>query len=352
MKNITLRILILALIIICIFIVVYFLVSLYNHGYDIICLCKSSEVVNEGFTGQVGDFIGGVVGTFVSFVSVLLLILTLREQQNENRKASFEQTLTQMINRYNNILSEIQIHHNDGSVIKGRVAITEIVNRFMYMLGIVIDCVFKNIHNNDNLKKSYDDEKANRIAIKLAYGYFMYGYRDYHITKNRNKPIYLLNVDVTSAISNFSEDQLKFWEYAFSNQLGHYFRCIFSIVKYVAHQKWLCEDDKYQYVKQLRSVLSDKEQILLYYNALSDLGEQWVTPIGKTKISEMCYMARFRMIKNIPYYFEYIGINPKYFFRTEIAAYEKLNKKFFEIDLKYKPSISIGPLISKPVAKV
>lgn len=42
-------------------------------------LADSEHKVSISATGNIGDFIGGVVGTVLSFASVILLILTLTE---------------------------------------------------------------------------------------------------------------------------------------------------------------------------------------------------------------------------------------------------------------------------------
>lgn len=319
-------------------VLIYFVIALWTHDYYPVCPFNDEAPIDGQFTGQVGDFIGGVVGSFLSLASIFLLILTLREQQNEKRKDSFEQTLRSMIDRYNSITESIHYKDQIDKSISGKDAISQMLDNYIYLLKLVIQYINEKLKQDNNLKSSFNEESAERFAMKLAYGYFMYGIDDYFITRDKSSAEYELNVDVTSYLKSISDYKLECWITHRSSQLGHYFRCIFYIVKFVASQEWLSEDEKYQYVKQLRSLMSDKEQILLYYNALSVLGEPWIKPLGKTKIEEMCYMARFRMIKNIPYYFEYVGINPKRLFKTEVQAYNKMGKKFFEIDLENQKS--------------
>lgn len=91
------------------------------------------------------------------------------------------------------------------------------------------------------------------------------------------------------------------------------------------------EDEKYVYAKQLRAQLNDDEQVLLYYNSLSDIGRAWIEGIGQKKRNKMCLMARFRMIKNIPYYKTIKGIQPEELFKKEIESYKVKNESFLRL---------------------
>jgi hypothetical protein len=105
-------------------------------------------------------------------------------------------------------------------------------------------------------------------------------------------------------------------------------------VQLVAKDKTINEEEiKYNYIKMLRAQLSDFEQALLYYNALSIMGAKWLEPLGERQIENMCYIARFRLIKNMPYYYNYFGIRPGVFFRIEKEVWESKGKYFFEINL-------------------
>lgn len=55
-------------------------------------LADSVHKVIMSDTGNIGDFIGGVVGTVLSLASVILLILTLTDQRDQNKLDRFGQT--------------------------------------------------------------------------------------------------------------------------------------------------------------------------------------------------------------------------------------------------------------------
>ena len=114
-----------------------------------------------------------------------------------------------------------------------------------------------------------------------------------------------------------------------SQLLGHYFRNIFQIVKFVDSEgSFLTPDEKYEYIKTLRAQLSDFEQLLLYYNALSNLGKRWF------ENKKESYMIRYKMVKNIPLTLAF-GIQPEDVFnrigmdKKEIESYFEWNERLF-----------------------
>ena len=45
----------------------------------------------------------------------------------------------------------------------------------------------------------------------------------------------------------------------------------------------------------------------------------------------MAFIPRFRLIKNIPPSYKFIGITPEEVYKAEIGLYDKHNIKFFEL---------------------
>ena len=66
---------------ICVF--VFFLIFLPTHN---IILTSEGETPDMSLTGNVGDFVGGTIGTIFTLASALLVIVTLREQENQNAR--------------------------------------------------------------------------------------------------------------------------------------------------------------------------------------------------------------------------------------------------------------------------
>ena len=111
---------------------------------------------------------------------------------------------------------------------------------------------------------------------------------------------------LTEDLSNFTthfELNIKYLPFSgHISRLGHYYRHLFQTVKYVAEQEEKIIPNKYIYLKTLRAQLSTHEQLFLYYNALSVLGEPWL---------KNGYLTEYRMIKNIPLPMASFGIYPK-----------------------------------------
>jgi hypothetical protein len=102
-------------------------------------------------------------------------------------------------------------------------------------------------------------------------------------------------------------------------KIGHYYRHLFQTVKYVSEQthERFSPKTKYSYVKILRAQLSNFEQVMFYYNAVSVLGKRWI---------ENNYVKDYLFITNLPLSFADFGILPEEKFEQEI----KENSNFFQ----------------------
>lgn len=187
------------------------------------------------------------------------------------------------------------------------------------------------------------EEERKKFCIKFAYGHLTYG-ADYHVNYHKGSKYRVLEKSVQCTFTNHitsvvGKDGLFKYEY-FEGILGHYYRTIFQIVMFVDRQDILNFNEKYQYVKMLRSQMSDYEQILFYYNSLSNMGNPWINRIVSHEDNEgniieetMPYslIIKYRMIKNIPHFFEYFYEDPRKLFKEEIHNWEEeADEPFFE----------------------
>ncbi len=83
---------------------IYFLNKASVDGYTI----SNSSTTNYELTGQFGDFIGGVVGTFFALTGTFLIYLTFQEQTKENRRAGFESAFFEMIRLHRENVAEMR----------------------------------------------------------------------------------------------------------------------------------------------------------------------------------------------------------------------------------------------------
>jgi hypothetical protein len=59
-------------------------------------------------TGQFGDFVGGVVGTFFALSGTLLIYMNFKEQTRENKRSAFESSFFEMLKLYRENVSEFR----------------------------------------------------------------------------------------------------------------------------------------------------------------------------------------------------------------------------------------------------
>lgn len=70
----------------------------------------------------------------------------------------------------------------------------------------------------------------------------------------------------------------------------HYFRLLYRILKFVRDTPLITEfDDEYEYTSMLRAILSRYELVWLYYNGLSEYGNEKLKPL----------IERYAMLKNL-----------------------------------------------------
>ena len=310
--------------------------ALGESGY---ILADPKHPVSISETGNIGDFIGGVVGTIFSLVSVVLLILTLTDQFHQNKLDSFGQTFYEMLHIHNDNITSMSLKDSDNTT--GRDAFSKLVSQYEVIYDMVQGC-FNNIllinslsaKDNEDQKdklgkmKTYlkSQRKAVRLCMRIAYGFFFYGSEKFLLKSNVDEENQILeHVKHLLVLSNSTVKPHNV-------VLGHYYRHMYQMLRLVERANFLDEDEKYVYAKQLRAQLNDDEQVLLYYNSLSDIGRAWIEGIGQKKRNKMCLMARFRMIKNIPYYKTIKGIQPEELFKKEIESYKVKNQSFFEVE--------------------
>ncbi|CEN38799.1 conserved hypothetical protein [Capnocytophaga cynodegmi] len=269
-------------------------------------------------TGQIGDTIGGITSPFIGVIAVFITGLAFyaqyranqiqinaleqqkkqfEEEQKEYRKETelqkFETQFYEMLRLHKENVNEIEIETIDGKTIKGR-------NAFFEMKKDL-----------ENVFILYDD-KLNQKKIKEIYKIFFWGYDSYDITPR--KAIEANEDDWEKFLNSITDEPseidkyLEAGDYNFGDTvklrirkleghhsyLGHYYRHLFLIVKFVVNQKedLISEEEKLNYLRILRAQLSNYEQIMLFYNWLSSYGGDWES-------NENQFFTKYKMIHNL-----------------------------------------------------
>ena len=119
-----------------------------------------------------------------------------------------------------------------------------------------------------------------------------------------------------------------------NNELGSYFRHLYQTVKYISQaDNWLLdEDNKYLNIRMLRSQMSDYEQMLLFYNSLSDMGCSWNKRKKEDnikRVSDLGLIGRFKLVKNIPTNICWRGINPIDYYHSDSQIWKSKDYSIF-----------------------
>lgn len=269
-------------------------------------------------SGQIGDIVGGTTGPIIAIIAAYLTFLAFWMQYKANRQQRedislerFESNLYEMLHLHRENLFDLSCGHSSGR---------NAVLAFCYKLKILyylIDSIIELWPDADKKlflfycdKYNYSQSEAKNIIASnlLFYGAnFSYSYDD----KSNERRLY---DKLSRVIENFESDRTKisdngcYDEHTFSllsenisqfineeltlgevdkmvlpdsllcgynEKLGVYYRHLYQIAKFVALKEGISEQTRYQYMRLLRSQLSDYEQVLLYYNSLTKIGEAW-----------------------------------------------------------------------------
>ena len=301
-----------------------------------IVLTPSGKTPDMSLTGQIGDFVGGVLGTIFSFAATLFVVVTLQEQRMQNKRSHFVQSYYEMLHVHSEQVNQMIMHKQSQGEIKGREVFPQLVRHYNTVYD-AIEAYTQHILNgglgNNDADKLIvylsDEGQRKSFIMRLAYGYFFYGSESYHLPSTSTENEKAIEASIRD-IGKFNQ----FFVEGCHQLLGHYFRHMYQMVQYIIQADCLKEDERYIYAKQLRAQMDDNEQLLLYYNAMSDIGHPWVECNNrKGKIrneSDLCPLTRFRMIKNIPASVEIKGIEPETQFFRDLEYLQQHNKDFFE----------------------
>lgn len=264
----------------------------------------------KGFTttGQIGDTIGGLMSPFINLSAVIVTGLafymqyranklqvhifsdqlkeTARQfkleqsnQEKQNKVQQFESQFFEMLRLHKENVDELNI----TSVVNGiqssrRQAFVTMANEFKTFLGYIK-------FGNSPFLKEY----------KIAYDIFFWGWNSNYVDLDSLSDSWLIIDNGPDATGPDYDHTIDFREYkGYSSSLGHYFRHLFMMVKFVAYSDVITEyKDKMRYLKILRAQLSNHEQIMLFYNWLSyGYGGTW-------EDEENNFFTEFKMIHNL-----------------------------------------------------
>ena len=372
-------------------VVIFLPFILANKWFYIVDFSQSGQV-GDTIGGVMGPFIALIAAflTFMAFwiqyranekqnaiakkqleIAELQMTMT-KEQEGKYAIERFENTLHQMLDMYSKNSDAVKV-----GGLTGKEAFEEMAAELFYIYYVLDKKLRKIIldhskiiddNRRDNIAKYatilFDEkEKRKMFLTRLAYDLFFYGTNvvdldkvyhgreELHLANELLSQLQKLAYHSTDTVTYRSKlkrlttppiDKINIDEYSahyqmalgHNAQLGHYYRQLLQIVKYISETPIILEEcQKYNYAKLLRSQLCDAEQILLFYNSLSIMGMAWNERHGTEtdNISTWCYILRYRLIKNIPTNFPFFGITPIGYYQEETKKWKELfGESFFE----------------------
>lgn len=270
-------------------------------------------------SGQIGDIVGGTTNPIIAIGAAFLTFLAFWMQYRANKQQRDDISLE----RFENILYEMLHLHRENlfdltcGTKKGRLAMVFFCSK-LKLLYILIDKIIDNLKKEDNLlftnyctENDYENIEAKTI---IAYNLFFYGTNFSYVfdSQSNERKLYdklvriiekfedftieitpksQYNEQILTYLQNYIRNFLNTEEGSFfcpnkikipdsllcgyNDKLGVYFRQLYQIVKFIALKENLTENEKYKYMRIVRAQLSDYEQILLYYNSLTQIGKAW-----------------------------------------------------------------------------
>lgn len=208
--------------------------------------------IDHEVIGTLGDFFGGVLGSIWSLCGVLLFYTALKEQRRDfkiNENALNKQIEALSIQTKEFELQRIELSQTRQVFREQSLTLRQqrLESTYFSMLGI-----YKNIITDLNEiaeNKSYFKSLKQTLYEKYTTGRTP---QDNHATA---KNIYL---------EVFYEKK---------EELNHYFKIIYRILRIIEDAD-VSEQEKFRYVKILRSQLSENEMLAMYYNSHSPSGEK------------------------------------------------------------------------------
>ncbi|RXG16562.1 putative phage abortive infection protein [Leeuwenhoekiella aestuarii] len=276
---------------------------------------SASSDFDFSLTGQIGDTIGGIMNPFVAIAGVIVtglafyvqykankqqreLFLSEQKQSNsqlqkqidnqnrQNKIQLFESQFYEMLKLHRENVTEMRINGYDfeenGKLKKfektteGRKIFVTMKTELESILSLYSKdnkltkngfqkCYLLFFSGLNEYERAFPEDENFIFLLKKARKQHQNPKKD--IKKNSERKEFIKDVNLNFNYKPFS---------GHSSRLGHYFRHLYLIVKSVANSELIEDyDEKMKYLRILRAQLSNHEQILMFYNWLSDYGADW-----------------------------------------------------------------------------
>lgn len=310
---------------------------------------------------EIGDSIGGILNPMIGLLASVLTFLAFYMQKianddikNQFKIQQFESQFYEMLRLHKENVNEIEVLAKDTNVKFDQSETFEVVSSLSFLrhnfkikrpLNASSLRIYKGREAFRIMKNEFEIYYLEARTIKLneieeddfhaAYELFFWGVNGYarhdkrglwqrlqpveFIDKLQQKIVTIINNSHDEDPINifFNHETLKevVLGNGYSAHLGHYYRHLFHTVKFIAEKKELNYIQKRNYLKILRGQLSNYEQVMLFYNWMSNYGNQWENDSNN-------YFTKYKMIHNLWY--------------NELNLDDYMKKKLFCLVNKYE----------------
>lgn len=332
---------------------------------------KSSVEFNEA-TGAIGDTIGGTTGPLIALIAATLTFFAFWVQYRANeqqrldlQRERFESKFFEMLRLHKDNVTEMTIDGYDT------IKKTKLISQVLISRDITKETSSEEIPKLTIGKKifvtTYTElvschsicalelkneviENKERYIIKMAYRLLYHGAGSDFLTKVDNsipkdseyinrcrKRLLQARTQHESTLGarnifKFPDTgervnmYIKYKPFSgHSSRFGHYYRHLFLLTKLVHQQpeQVITQDEKRDYLRMLRAQLSGHEQLMLYFNYLSDYGKNWES-------NSFHFFSQYRMIHNLPIELTRFTVSPESEFATQIENIKSQGEEMFE----------------------
>lgn len=282
-----------------VFISISFIFFKWNHPIQIF---DNKYTIDNELFGTYGDFVGGVLGSIFTLVSILLVIRTFKEQQKVSSQNE-EQLKNQ---RFNDLFFELlRLYQSEVRELCGQKDFVDYSTRRRKEEKFTQE----EIEYND---KDFFDMEREQIQIKYR------NRKSYEANRNAAVSYYMLFY-----IEN-------------STKMGAYFRTLYRIYDLIDKSD-LRETFKKNYLKIMRAQLTDSELFFIRYNAMTYYGGNFINYINKYHILK--HLPAFELLEFKDWWgsldnIERMGINIVYDNINRLIRMEFLGKSNSKDQLK------------------
>jgi hypothetical protein len=230
--------------------------------------------------GTLGDYFGGMVGTFISLITLYYLFKTYQTQKKELKKTSehldkqqFESIYFPMLQTFYSIGKDISGFY-DNNQYKGdrffRKFVQLLEDNYTYGSFVIngIPCDFQDLTEFLDQKIDYSNDED-------------------LVSKNLDKK-HSINAWALRNNMKYKGLLYEFFYMEFHAATRHYFMYLFNIIKFAITERKDYGDEA-KYIKLIQAQMSNDQIILLYFNCGSDLSldsddtptfKEWVIKYG------------------------------------------------------------------------